>query len=84
MGALAITAVRTLVVVALVLLGGAVPAAYVLAHEHLLPRRTWRPVLLVAVALAALPPQAFAVPLQESISPVVGSTLALITVHAAL
>jgi alpha-glucoside transport system permease protein len=83
MGALAITAVRTLVVVALVLLA-AVPAAYVLAHEHLLPRRTWRPVLLVAVALAALPPQAFAVPLQESISPVVGSTLALITVHAAL
>ncbi|WP_336213839.1 ABC transporter permease subunit [Nonomuraea sp. LPB2021202275-12-8] len=83
MGALMITLVRTAAVVGLVLLA-AVPAAYVLAHEHLLPRRTWRPVLLVAVALAALPPQAFAVPLQESISRIVGSSLALVIVHAAL
>jgi alpha-glucoside transport system permease protein len=82
-GALLTTFVRTVVVVGLVLLA-AVPAAYVLAHEHLLPRRTWRPLLLVAVALAALPPQAFAVPLQESLSHVVGSTSALAIVHAAL
>ncbi|MFC5818016.1 ABC transporter permease subunit [Nonomuraea harbinensis] len=82
-GALLTTLVRTVVVVALVLLA-AVPAAYVLAQEHLVPRRAWRPVLLVAVALAALPPQAFAVPLQESLSRLVGSTLALVTVHAAL
>ncbi|MFG1946411.1 ABC transporter permease subunit [Nonomuraea sp. NPDC048826] len=82
-GALLTTLVRTVVVVALVLLA-AVPAAYVLAQGHLMPRRAWRPVLLVAVALAALPPQAFAVPLQESVSPVAGSALALIIVHAAL
>ncbi|MFI7641089.1 ABC transporter permease subunit [Nonomuraea sp. NPDC049400] len=82
LGALGTTFVRAFVVVCLVLLA-AVPAAYVLAHEHLLPRRAWRPVLLVAVALAVLPPQAFAVPLQRSLSPV-GTTPALAIVHAAL
>ncbi|MFI7705820.1 ABC transporter permease subunit [Nonomuraea sp. NPDC049480] len=81
--ALGTTFLRAAVVVGLVLLA-AVPAAYVLAHEHLLPRRAWRPALLVAVALAALPPQAFAVPLQRWLSPVVGTTSALAIVHAAL
>ncbi|MEV0383367.1 ABC transporter permease subunit [Nonomuraea sp. NPDC050643] len=81
MGAFATTCLRALVVAGLVLLA-AVPAAYVLAHEHLLPRRTWRPALLVLVALTALPPQAFAVPLQRPFSP--GSTLGLALVHAAL
>ncbi|MFF4619234.1 ABC transporter permease subunit [Nonomuraea jabiensis] len=82
-GALGTTFLRAVVVVCLVLLA-AVPAAYVLAHEHLLPRRAWRPVLLVAVALAVLPPQAFAVPLQRWLSPVVGTAPALAIVHAAL
>ncbi|TMR96375.1 ABC transporter permease subunit [Nonomuraea basaltis] len=81
--ALGTTFLRAAVVVGLVLLA-AVPAAYVMAHEHLLPRRAWRPVLLVAVALAALPPQAFAVPLQRWISPVAGASSALAIVHAAL
>ncbi|TYB69900.1 ABC transporter permease subunit [Nonomuraea sp. PA05] len=81
-GALGTTALRAVSVVCVVLLA-AVPAAYVLAHEHLLPRRAWRPVLLVSVALAALPPQAFAVPLQRWLSPV-GTALALTIVHAAL
>ncbi|WP_406673645.1 ABC transporter permease subunit [Nonomuraea sp. N2-4H] len=80
--ALATTFLRAVTVVAVVLLA-AVPAAYVLAHEHLLPRRTWQMVLLVAVALAALPPQAFAVPLQQVLSPI-GTAPALIIVHAAL
>ncbi|MEV0228081.1 ABC transporter permease subunit [Nonomuraea sp. NPDC050786] len=80
--ALGTTFLRAFVVVCLVLLA-AVPAAYVLAHEHLLPRRAWRPVLLVAVALAVLPPQAFAVPLQQWLSPV-GTAPALAIVHAAL
>ncbi|SDI53930.1 ABC transporter permease subunit [Nonomuraea jiangxiensis] len=83
MGALGTTFLRAALVVALVLLA-AVPAAYVLAHQHLLPRRGWRPALLVAVALAALPPQAFAVPLQLWLSPVVGTGSALAIVHAAL
>ncbi|WP_188195448.1 ABC transporter permease subunit [Nonomuraea sp. SYSU D8015] len=83
MVALGSTFVRATVVVGLVLLA-AVPAAYVLAHEHLLPHRAWRPVLLVAVALAALPPLAFAVPLQRWLSPVVGTASALAIVHAAL
>ncbi|MFG1709136.1 ABC transporter permease subunit [Nonomuraea sp. M3C6] len=83
LGALGNTFVRAVVVVGLVLLA-AVPAAYVLAHEHLLPRRAWRPALLVAVALAALPPQAFAVPLQRWVSPFVGTGPALAIVHAAL
>ncbi|MFB4272601.1 ABC transporter permease subunit [Nonomuraea sp. GTA35] len=81
-GALGTTFLRAVAVVCVVLLA-AVPAAYVLAHEHLLPRRAWRPVLLVSVALAALPPQAFAVPLQRWLSPV-GTPLALTIVHAAL
>ncbi|MBF8186810.1 ABC transporter permease subunit [Nonomuraea sp. K274] len=80
--ALGTTFLRAAVVVGLVLLA-AVPTAYVMAHEHLLPRRSWRPVLLVAVALAALPPQAFAVPLQEWLS-LVGIAPALAIVHAAL
>ncbi|MEU6718834.1 ABC transporter permease subunit [Nonomuraea sp. NPDC046802] len=82
-GAFATTLLRAVVVVGLVLLA-AVPAAYVLAHERLMPRRAWRPALLVAVALAALPPQAFAVPLQRWLSPVIGTAPALTIVHAAL
>ncbi|MGN9841539.1 ABC transporter permease subunit [Nonomuraea sp. H19] len=82
-GVLGTTFLRAVVVVGLVLVA-AVPAAYVLAHEHLLPRRAWRPALLVAVALAALPPQAFAVPLQQRLSPLVGTAPALAIVHAAL
>ncbi|MFG1696774.1 ABC transporter permease subunit [Nonomuraea sp. NPDC049309] len=81
-GALGTTFVRAVTVVAVVLLA-AVPAAYVLAHEHLLPRRTWQMVLLVAVALAVLPPQAFAVPLQQVLSPI-GTVPVLTVVHAAL
>ncbi|MFB9472471.1 ABC transporter permease subunit [Nonomuraea salmonea] len=81
-GALGTTFLRAVTVVCVVLLA-AVPAAYVLAHEHLLPRRTWRPVLLVSVALAVLPPQAFAVPLQQTLSPL-GTAPALTIVHAAL
>ncbi|MEV0165156.1 ABC transporter permease subunit [Nonomuraea fuscirosea] len=80
--ALGTTFLRAFAVVCVVLLA-AVPAAYVLAHEHLLPRRAWRPVLLVSVALAALPPQAFAVPLQRWLSPI-GTAPALAIVHAAL
>ncbi|WP_237102965.1 ABC transporter permease subunit [Nonomuraea sp. MG754425] len=81
-GALGTTFLRAFAVVCVVLLA-AVPAAYVLAHEHLLPRRAWRPVLLVSVALAALPPQSFAVPLQRWLSPI-GAAPALTIVHAAL
>ncbi|MFC5822593.1 ABC transporter permease subunit [Nonomuraea insulae] len=81
-GALGTTFLRAFAVVCVVLLA-AVPAAYVLAHEHLLPRRAWRPVLLVSVALAALPPQAFAVPLQRWLSPI-GTAPGLAIVHAAL
>ncbi|GAB2483154.1 MULTISPECIES: ABC transporter permease subunit [Streptosporangium] len=68
---------------ALLVVVPAVMAAYALTHAAL-PRRARRAATAAAVVLAVLPPQALAAPLGWALGGVLGSTLALSPVHAAL
>ncbi|WP_371785457.1 carbohydrate ABC transporter permease [Streptosporangium subroseum] len=81
-GALGATAQRGLLVAVVVLLV-AVPAAYALTPEQL-SRRARRIVAAVAVVLAVLPPQVLAVPLGKVMGLWLGGTVVLSFVHAAL
>jgi alpha-glucoside transport system permease protein len=81
-GALGATAQRGLLVAVVVVLV-AVPAAYALTHERL-ARRTRRIVTAGAVVLAVLPPQVLAVPLGKALGAWLGGIVILSFVHAAL
>ena len=81
-GALGATAQRGLLVAVVVLLV-AVPAAYALTPEQL-PRRARRIVAAAAVTFAVLPPQVLAVPLGKVMGLSLGGTVILSFVHAAL
>ncbi|SNT57591.1 alpha-glucoside transport system permease protein [Streptosporangium subroseum] len=80
--ALGATAQRGLLVAVVVLLL-AVPAAYALTPEQL-PRRARRIVATGAVVLTVLPPQALALPLGKVLGPGPGGIMILSFVHAAL
>ncbi|MFC4588462.1 ABC transporter permease subunit [Sphaerisporangium corydalis] len=80
--ALGATAQRGVLVAVLVVLP-AVPAAYALTPDQL-PPRTRRVVAAVAVVLAVLPPQVLAVPLGDVLGAWLGGTVILSFVHAAL
>ncbi|WP_326822197.1 hypothetical protein [Streptosporangium sp. NBC_01756] len=81
-GALGATALRALLV-AVVVVAVAMPAAYALTHERL-SRRARRIVTAVAVVLAVLPPQVLAVPLGKVLGTSLGNVVVLGSVHAAL